>query len=170
MSWAHEKPTIFSDEDELQLKLEFARLCAEDPSNVSLHGYTLFPGEANYGRAMAAQKWIDDPVVQREISRLRKTDAEVADLLPGELLYAKEALDRSRSEIDAKVRFDYFKLAGEALGYINKGKDANINVNVVQNVIEVPTRATEEELPMLEGQWAEQQRRLIADARASRPN
>lgn len=170
MSWAHEKPTIFHDEDELQLKLEFARLCAEDPSNITMHGYTLFPGEANYGRAMAAQKWIDDPLVQNEIRRLRQDDAEVADLLPGELLYAKEALDRSRSEPDAKVRFDYFKLAGEALGYINKGKDANVQVNVIQNVIEVPTRARDDELPMLEGQWAEQQRKLVADARSSRPN
>jgi len=35
-------------------------------------------------------------------------------------------------------------------------------------VIEVPTRATDEELPILEEQWAEQQRRLIADAKAER--
>ncbi|MFZ5747661.1 MAG: hypothetical protein ACOY45_08360 [Pseudomonadota bacterium] len=33
------------------------------------------------------------------------------------------------------------------------------------SAIIVPTRATDDELPMLEGQWAEQQRRLVADAR-----
>ena len=35
-------------------------------------------------------------------------------------------------------------------------------------VIACPTRATDEELPELEMQWAEQQRRLIADAKAER--
>lgn len=34
--------------------------------------------------------------------------------------------------------------------------------------IVVPERATEAELPILEEQWAEQQRRLIADAKAER--
>jgi len=168
MSWAHQQPVIFSDEDELQLKLQFAHMCAEDPANAALHGYTLFPGEHNYGRAMAAQKWLNDPFVQREINRLRN-GVELDDLLLDKAQYAKEALDRSRTETDAKVRLEYFKHYGDVMGFVDK-PGSNVNVNVIQNVIEVPTRANEEELPVLEGQWAEQQRNLIADARSSRPN
>lgn len=167
MSWAHEKPTIFHDEDELQLKLEFARLCAEDPANTQLHGYTLFPGEANYGRAMAAQKWLNDPIVQREINRL--TRDEPSQFLSDQEQIAKELLDCARSCNDPKDKLGFYKEYNAVMKFTGNNA-TNVQVNVVQNVIEVPTRATEEELPMLEGQWAEQQRRLIADARASRPN
>lgn len=168
MSWAHEKPTIFHDEDELQLKLEFARLCAEDPANAHLHGYTIFPGERNYARAMAAQKWLDDPIVQREVNRLRRDSVE--ELIPSPEMLAKKIIDVADSAVDSKVKIEGYYKAADVLGYIKRGGDVNVQTNVVQNVIEVPTRATEDELPMLEGQWAEQQRRLIADARASRPN
>lgn len=167
MSWAHEKPTIFSDEDELQLKLEFARLCAEDPSNAHLHGYTLFPGEANYGRAMAAQRWLDDPTVQREINRLRRDSVE--ELIPSPEMLAKKIIDVADAASDSKVKIEGYYKAADVLGYIKRGTEVNVNTAIVQNVIEVPTRATDDELPMLEGQWAEQQRRLVADARASRP-
>lgn len=167
MSWAHEKPTIFSDEDELQLKLEFARLCAEDPANIEMHGYTLFPGSINYGRAMAAQAWIEDPIVQREISRLRRED--IAPLIPDQLQLAKELIDKARSVGDAKDSLGFYKLFSEVMEYTGKA-NTNVQVNLTQNVIEVPTRATDDELPVLEAQWAEQQRKLVADARSSRPN
>lgn len=168
MSWAHEKPTIFSNEDELQLKLEFARMCAEDPAHSHLHGYTLFPGEANYGRAMAAQRWLDDPVVQREINRLRRDDID--EILSLRELLAKKIEDVADSATDPKVKIEGYYKAADVLGYIKRGTEVNVNTAVVQNVIEVPTRATDDELPMLEGQWAEQQRRLVADARSNRPN
>ncbi len=167
MSWAHEKPTVFSDEDELQLKLEFARLCAEDPANIAMHGYTLFPGQHNYGRAMAAQAWLSDPIVQREIARLREN--EVEDLLDERARFAKRVMDDGLSCNDLKVRLGYYELFAKVMDYLPK-QGANVNVNLTQNVIEVPTRAREDELPMLEGEWAEQQRRLIADARSNRPN
>lgn len=166
MSWAHQNPVIFSDEDEVQLKLEFAHMCAEDPANVALHGYTLFPGEHNYGRAMAAQKWINDPFVQREISRLLRDNPN--EFNPGFESFAKEVIDAGRACGDPKDKLGFFKLYSEMMEFTG-GKN-NVQVNVIQNVIEVPTRARDDELPMLEGQWAEQQRQLIADARSSRPN
>lgn len=168
MSWAHEKPVIFSDEDELQLKLEFARMCAEDPSNAKLHGYTLFPGEHNYGRAMAAQKWLEDPLVQREIARLLQGNVE--ELLDEKARFAKRMFDKAESIGDPKVAFSYFELFAKVMDYLPKQGGNNLQLNLTQNVIEVPTRATDDELPVLEGQWAEQQRKLIADARSSRPN
>jgi hypothetical protein len=166
MSWAHQQPVIFSDEDELQLKLQFAHMCAEDPANVALHGYTLFPGEQNYGRAMAAQKWLNDPFVQREITRLTRETPE--NFVPDEMQIAKELIDKARSCGDPKDSLGFYKLFTDVMKYT--GNNNAVQVNVIQNVIEVPTRATDDELPVLEGQWAEQQRNLIADARSSRPN
>lgn len=168
MSWAHEKPTIFSDEDELQLKLEFARLCAEDPANIAMHGYTLFPGETNYGRAMAAQKWIDDPLVQREISRLRAENVE--ELLDEKAQFAKRMMDKGNACNDPKTALGYYELFAKVMDYLPKQGGNNVQLNLTQNVIEVPTRARDDELPFLEGEWAEQQRKLVADARSARPN
>lgn len=167
MSWAHEKPTIFSDEDEFQLKLEFARLCAEDPHNIAMHGYTLFPGSLNYGRAMAAQAWTNDPIVQREINRLRRD--EPVPFLSDEMQIAKELLDKARSCSDPKDSLGFYKEYNAVMKFTGNNA-TNVQVNVVQNVIEVPTRARDDELPFLEGQWAEQQRKLVADARSNRPN
>lgn len=166
MSWAHQQPVIFSDEDELQLKLQFAHMCAEDPANVALHGYTLFPGEHNYGRAMAAQKWINDPFVQREISRLVREDP--TPFVPDELALAKELIDKARSVGDPKDSLGFYKLFADVMQYTGTNSNS-VQVNVIQNVIEVPSRANEDELPILEGQWAEQQKQLMADARSSRP-
>lgn len=166
MSWAHQQPVIFSDEDELQLKLQFAHMCAEDPANMALHGYTLFPGEHNYGRAMAAQKWINDPFVQREINRLVKDDP--TPFVPDELALAKELIDKARSVGDPKDSLGFYKLFADVMQYTGQNSNS-VQVNVIQNVIEVPSRATDDELPILEGQWAEQQKQLMADARSSRP-
>ena len=85
-------------------------------------------------------------------------------------MLAKKIEDVADSATDPKVKIEGYYKAADVLGYIKRGGDVNVQANVVQNVIEVPSRATEDELPALEGQWAEQQRKLVADARSSRPN
>lgn len=171
MSWATAvaPPKVFADEDERQLKLEFASLLVDFSGQASEAAYTLFPGELNYGRAWSvAEHWPHDPIVAAEVARLSE-DGKVGGYLPTKDEFAKRVWDRSQQVTDPKIELSFLQLFGETMGYVSKGNNQNVNVNVVQNVIEVPTRASEEELPMLEGQWAEQQRRLIADARSSRP-
>lgn len=174
MSWstAVSKPPIFAGEDERELKLAFAFLLMLHSGNAAEAAYEQFPGEQNYGRAWGvAEHWPHDPIVASEVARLeREGSIELADMMKAEDAYAKEAYDRSKSEPDAKLRLEYFKLYGEVRGYVGKGSGTQVQVNVVQNVIEVPTRVSDEELPFLEGQWAEQQKQLMADARSSRPS
>lgn len=171
MSWstAVAKPPIFAGEDERALKLEYARLLVELSGQASEAAYALFPGEQQYGRAWAvAEHWPHDPTVAAEVARLLEP-VEVADFLKDREQAMKLAWDRAHNETDAKLRFAYFQEYNKLAGFIAQ-PGQQVNVNVVQNVIEVPTRASEDELPILEGQWAEQQRKLIADARSSRPN
>lgn len=175
MSWAASKPVIFEGEDEVSLKLQFAEMCAKDWDGRKSHGYTLFKddvgfnGEPDYGRAMASVKWLEDPFVVREINRLMTEQGGVGVLLPSPDELSKEVLDYARSATDHKDKLGYFKFYAELQGLIAKDGNANVNV-LVQNVIEVPSRITEDQRPAKEFEWKEQQRLLIADARSSRPN
>lgn len=167
MSWAHEKPVVYHDEDELQLKLDFARLCARDWSNRHMHGYTIFPGEDNYGRAMAAQAWLSDPIVQNEIGRLRGEGVD--EINPSKAELAKKIIDVADSAGDPKVKIEGYYKAADVLGYVQKGSVSvtQNNDNRVVKVLRLPPRVSEEQF---EREFHEQQTKLIADARASRPN
>lgn len=172
MSWAHEKPAIFAGEDELQLKLQFAEMCARDWSNRHMHGYTLFPGEQNYGRAMATQAWLNDPIVQAEVNRLRSVEGGVTGILPHDDEFAKELLDEARQCTDKKDRLGFFKLYAECRGLISKGNVTvnNNNDNRVVKVLRVPERVTEDNRESWKTGFKERQMKLVADARANRPN
>lgn len=171
MSWAVAKPVIFEGEDELQLMLEFAQLYVRHSRDASAAAYELFPGEDNYGRAWAAiEKWTHDPIVVREVNRLMR-DEDIAVLFPSKDEFAKHLWDRSKQVTDPKVELEYLTKFGEAVGYLQKnGTNVAIQNNVVHNVIEVPQRIKAEDRPDAEARWADQQRKLIADARSSRPS
>ena len=176
MSWGASKPAIYEGEDEVALKLQFAVLCAKDWNGRKTHGYELFKddvgfgGQPDYGRAMATEKWLEDPFVIREINRLMTEQGGVGALLPSPDEIAKEVLDLGRSASDHKDKLGYFKLYADMQGLIQKG-DINIDArSLVQNVIEVPSRITEDQRPAKEFEWVEQQRKLVADARSTRPN
>jgi hypothetical protein len=170
MSWAGTKPVLFEGEDEVALKLRFAELCAKDWNGRMTHGYTLFPGADNYGRAMACAEWLTDPFVVREINRLKTEDGGVGVLLLSPDEFAKKVLDEADDCIDKKVKLGYLELYAKTQGLIQK-EDSGANVNLlVQNVIEVPSRITEDQRAVKEVEWIEQQRKLVTDARSSRPN
>lgn len=170
MSWAHEKPTIFAGEDELQLKLKFAQLCARDWSNRAMAGYAVFPGEDNYARAMAAQAWLTDPVVQAEISRLRYEGAD--EVTPSKAELVKKMVDAADAATDPKVKIEGYYKAADVLGFVNKGSVnvTNNNDNRVVKVLRVPERVTEDNREDWKAGFKERQMKLVTDARNSRPN
>jgi len=170
MSWAHEKPAIFADEDELQLKLKFAELCVRDWPNRHMAGYAIFKGEENYGRAMAAQAWLNDPIVQSEIGRLRYEGA--GDVTPSKAELVKKMIDAADASTDAKVKIDGYYKAADVLGFVNKGSVnvTNNNDNRVVKVLRVPERVTEANREDWKTGFKERQMKLVTDARNSRPN
>jgi hypothetical protein len=167
MSWNREPPPIFEHEDELQLKLEYARIVARNPNARLTAGYQVFPGEDNYGRAMQAQAWLSDPIVQEEISRLRDS-GEAESLLPEVSSVKLEILQRARGAIDDKDAAALYKLYLESEGEIQKGP-AIINDNRTVNVLRVPARdTTPEDDEDFDRRFYLQQNALIADAKSKR--
>lgn len=170
MSWTTAQPPIFVGEDERELKLQFAALLVAHSGNANEAAYALFKGKENYGRAWAAaEHWPSDPIVALEVERL-KEDGDVGEFLPSKEQFAKAMFDRGNQSRDDKVALGYYELFAKVLDYLPRNGQGDVNVNLIQNVIEVPPRAREDELDALEGQWTEQQRKLVADARSSRPN
>jgi hypothetical protein len=171
MSWTRETPPIFEGEDELQLKLQYAAIVARNPNAKLTAGYQVFPGADNYGRALQAQAWLSDPIVQEEISRLVE-GAEAVELLPDPSAVKLEVLQAARSATDPKAKEGLYKLYLDSVGALPKG-GTNINVNqdnrVVQ-VLRVPTRdVTREDDEDFERRFYIQQNALIADAKSNRP-
>lgn len=168
MSW-QTPPAILEGEDELQLKLEYARIVARNERERFTAGYKIFPGPDNYGRALQAQYWYDDPIVQDEITRLRYNDSD--DDPDAEL--EAEIHQRARSAED-KDALGYYKLLAEMRGKTGRGSQTNIQINNNDNrvvkVLRVPARdITPEDDQDFEDRFYAQQTKLIADARSSRP-
>lgn len=171
MSWNTTPPAIFEDEDELQLKLQYAALVARNERERFTAGYKLFPGEENYGRALQVQAWYFDPIVQDEIGRLRSGDDE--DDKPSIDCVKAEVLQQARAAIDPKDKAALYKLYLESEGAILKGNTTNVQINQDQRVVKVlrvPARdVTPEDDADFDERFYAQQTRLIADARSSRP-
>ncbi len=171
MSWEKTPPPINEGEDELQLKLEYARLVARNERERFTAGYKLFTGPENYGRALQAQAWFYDPFVQDEIARLRE-GGEESDGLPGVDNVKAEVLQLARSALDKKDAIAAYKLYLESEGAIQKGTNVNIDNSDrrVVNVLKVPTRdVTPADDEDFNRRFYEQQNKLIADARSARP-
>jgi hypothetical protein len=171
MSWNETPPPINDDEDELQLKLQYAALVARNERERFTGGYKIFPGADNYGRALQVQAWYFDPIVQDEISRLRAGEGE--DDEDDRVRQIKsEILQRARSADDREA-VGFYKLCLEAEGAIGKGNTTNVQINQdnrVVKVLRVPARdITPEDNADFDERFYAQQTRLIADARSSRP-
>jgi hypothetical protein len=173
MSWNTTPPAIFDDEDELQLKLQYAAMVARNERERFTAGYKLFPGEANYGRALQVQAWYFDPIVQDEIGRLRSGDDE--DDKPSIDCVKAEVLQQARAATDPKDKAQLYKLYLESEGAIQKGNGGgNVNLqfndNRVVKVLRVPARdVTPEDDADFDERFYAQQTKLIADARSERP-
>jgi hypothetical protein len=171
MSWERQPPPIFEGEDELQLKLQYARLCAENPRGRLTAGYTIFPGADNYGRALQCQAWFYDPFVQDEIQRLQTDDA--GELLPTDDELEADLIRTVEGTHDPKDKIAGFRLLFERRGMVSKG---GVNVKIdnsdrrVVNVLRVPSRIrTDEEREDFNRRFKDNQTKLIADARSNRP-
>lgn len=174
MAWETDGPTIFEWEDEHELKLQFARILASNPSFTGQDaGYEVFPGTDNFGRALqAARAWPHDAIVRAEIRRLRNEGV-------GELLSQPDGkIERIAWDIaectatDAKDRIAALRLVGELQGKLSKGTNIQVNQDnrKIVNVLRVPMQIrTPEQREEFNRRFKEQQTTLIADARSSRP-
>lgn len=162
MSWNRTPPVIYEHEDEIALKLEFARRWAKAPSQYLSIGYSLFSEPGDEGRAIQAQAWRHDPFVIAEFERLRdKSDDEEAS--EKEKFLTK--LSTFASEItDPKVKLDALKLEAEVLGLTGKGAQVSVNVDnsTTKTVLFVPQA---ESVDDFKERFRKQQTNLIANAR-----
>lgn len=160
-------PPLTEDEDELQLKLKYARLVAQNPHSKRDAAYKLFPGD--YGRAWQAQEWLNDPLVQEEIERLSSEEGTVGELLPSKDEFVLLLWNRAKAA-DDKNAVGMLKLAADILRYTpDNATNVNVDARTV-NVIRVPSRIqSEAERDDFKLRFKEQQMKSISDAKSSRP-
>lgn len=157
-------------EDEYDLKMQFARECARNPAEQLTAGYRVFVGPDNYGRAMQAQMWLTDPVVQEAIQRFGGPEA-VGEMLPTKDQILKHISDVAISckATQPKIALDGFKLFLEASGEMPNGNDNGGGNMYIQNVIKLPNRIEgPDEEALFEARFEAQQLKLVRDARAPR--
>lgn len=162
MAWPAPQFPLAPGEDLEELKLEFAALWAAKQHSRRI-GYHLFPGNDNVQRAWAAQNWYTDPTVIDEMERLQLSDSSVGSLLPSKEEVALEVLNLARQSraLEPDEAIKAYKLYAEIAGLIDRGTNLNID-NRTQQIFVVPAEQTIEEF---EGEFREQQVRLLEDAR-----
>lgn len=169
MSWNNDgPPPIFEGEDELALKLKWARITRNVEARFRTAGYEVFEGPENYGRAMQAYAWRHDPIVHREWERLAEVPSNEQD--DEEKQRIKKALF-GVMESPQSSNGDVIK-AGLALaeinGYVKQGVNINNNVDnrTQNNLLVVPTQpATPEEDALVQLRIEQQQERLMKHVR-----
>lgn len=173
MSWGQtEPPPIFEGEDELQLKLEWARLTRGREALFREAGYKVFPGEANYGRAMQAYNWRHDPIVLAHWQML--AEAPQADNDDEEMQRIKriafEVMESPTASNGDKIKAA--ALLAEIKGAIKQGVNINTNIdNSTNNTLVVPADPmTEEEEEIAQIRMEARQARLMKHARARELN
>ena len=155
-------------EDEYDLKMQFARIVARDRSQQASAGYKLFTGPENYGRAMQAQAWLIDPVVQEAISRFAGENGDEPELRSkSEMLKLVEDIAVATKASDPKTSLSATELWLKATGnLIPAGEGTGGNV-YVQNVIKLPNRVQgADEEALFEARFEAQQLKLVRDARS----
>jgi hypothetical protein len=165
---APEAPVIRDGENEVELKLAFAGHVYRLRDDWRKAGFALFQGPDNYGRAMQCVGWINDPIVQIELERLRDNPAET---LPSKAELEKILFDiASSGATAAKDRIAAVGLMLEARGEIKRGSSVNVNNGTINNnVLRVPAKPiTAEEEALYEARLEQSQMKLVRDARASR--
>lgn len=164
---------IFDDEDEDDLKREFAALWAKYPTfNPNDIGLQLFADRREPMRGLqAAAVW------SRELAVIALRDAFA--LNGGEDLsetdktqVSREVLSLARTARDPKDRLAAYRLWGDLNGEIAKpGVTINQNDNRVVNVLRVPTRdITPEDDLDFDRRFKTQQLALVAEAKSQRAN
>lgn len=133
MSWdISSPPPIFDGEDELKLKLQYARLIAGHPEKVETAGYVVFPGDHNYGRAMQARAWRSDPIVIAEMERVCSGVGAV-DALPTEAEVKAYLWNMvTNSAIADKDRLKAAELLTKTMGMIKQleSSDGQLNIKI----------------------------------------
>lgn len=175
MAWTAPNPIVSTGfvlregEDEYDLKMQFARIVARDRSKAMMAGYELFKGPDNYGRAMQAQLWLTDPVVQDEIARIVGPD-NVVGLLRSkdEILKEIEDIAIAQKTLNPKLALDAWELRLKANGDM-AGEQGTGNQTFIQNVIKLPNRVEgPQEEALFEARFEAQQLKLVRDARSPR--
>lgn len=105
-----------------------------------------------------AFEWKDDPIVVREVARLREA-GEVEALLATKADAAQLAWQMAKTLPEGKDRIAALKLFADMMEYTPKsGGGNNIQVDIVNKVMEVPRHSSDEEW---EARAALQQERLL---------
>jgi hypothetical protein len=171
MAWSiSSPPPIFEGEDELQLKLQFAKAIAGHPERIQTAGYEIFPGEENYGRAMQCRAWANDPIVLREIERiLEAPETNSKDELKQQIEDELLRIGRD-SSVAVDMRLKSYEQVRDMNGWKTVGGNVQLNDNRVINVLRVPTRdVTPEDDADFDRRFKDNQMKLVTDARSNRP-
>lgn len=165
MSWHTQGPPLREDEDERELKCQFARFAVENPVLANEAGYHVFPGPENYGRALQANTaWPHCPIVRAEKRRLAE-DGQVSSMLPSPEQVKKAIWDRSNASIEDKDALAGMRLYCEVEGLIKKGPSAIFDNRTI-NVLRVPMRdVTPEDDIDFERRFEQHQTALVANVR-----
>jgi len=168
MSWdASSPPPILEGEDELALKLEYARLTHNRADRIRTAGYDIFKGPGEYGRAMQAAMWRHDPIVRDEWERLSRDDG-AAETLPTETEYKAWLWRQAQTATDPKIALQYAELYGKTQNIVPVGGNTNvaINDNSTKNMLIVPAMPiTDEEKEVARLRTEQRQARLMQHAR-----
>jgi hypothetical protein len=165
-------PFVFREgEDEYDLKMQFARIVARDRSQSATAGYKLFTGPENYGRAMQAQAWLVDPVVQEAIARFAGENGDEPELRSKpEMLKIVEDIAVSTKVSDPKTSLSAVELWMKGTGNFVAPGEGGGNT-YIQNVIKLPNRVQgADEEALFEARFEAQQLKLVRDARSSKPD
>lgn len=150
-------PSLNDDEDELNLKVEFAGYLARGASPREA-AYTVFrndfdtAGRRYYGRALQAeQSWTADPIVREEVERQRidiQTNPENEPSNSEIFLLLWETAKEAKVAGKFKEVTDAAKILLEARGVLKSGNQTNVNVDnrsVTYVAEEIPAAMTIEE-------------------------
>jgi hypothetical protein len=153
-------------EDEYDLKMQFAAIVAANPQQALMAGYVLFKGPENYGRAMQAQQWLSDPIVQSEVARLAGDHAP--DLLPTEDQIKLATWNVAQQASDMRVKLQALELLSKQTGILKTPGEGSGGGNVlIQNVIKLPNRVeNDRDEELFRARFEAQQLKLVRDARS----
>lgn len=157
---------IFEGEDEAAFRERYAQIAAQfrnlNPYEIAGH---VFKGlrDAPARAGQAASLWSRDPDVLKRIDELRR-NGFAEDVEVEKTVIAQEVLALARDgTIGVKERLDAYKLVSELEGFIQKGGNVNVAVQV-NRVMKVTDHGSDD---AWEARLAQQQRGLMANASSS---